>query len=57
MKIPNRKWIESNSVPIVMDDVRCDEDDEDITDCSGKLVSHNCGHSEDIWLICREQGK
>ena len=38
---------------IVMDDVHCNEDDKNISNCSARLMSHNCGHDEDIWLQCK----
>ena len=40
-------------MPIVMDDVQCNEDDKNISNCSARLMSHSCGHGEDIWLQCQ----
>ena len=48
-----RSWLDNNTVPIVMDKVKCDDDDMDISDCSATLMSHDCDHSEDIWLHCK----
>ena len=36
-----------------MDDVQCNEDDKNISNCRAKLMSHNCGHDQDIWLQCK----
>ena len=36
-----------------MDDVQCNEDDKNISNCSARLMSHNCGHYGDIWLQCK----
>ena len=40
-----------------MDDVKCKEKDNSITDCRFSLIdiSRNCDHDDDIWLLC--QGK
>ena len=48
-----RGWLENNTVPIVMDDVRCDEDDTNISNCSVSFISHNCDHRFDVWLQCK----
>ena len=45
--------MDDNSVPVVMDNVRCGEDVKDISDCRFVSMSHNCDHSEDIWLQCK----
>ena len=36
-----------------MDDVQCNEDDKNISNCRARLMSHNCDHGEDIWLQCK----
>ena len=36
-----------------MDDVRCDEDDKNISDCSAIFSNHNCKRSDNIWLQCK----
>jgi len=38
---------------IVMDDVSCNGDEWDLTACSYSS-SHNCGHGEDVGVICEE---
>ena len=49
----HRTWLDENSVPVVMDNVRCAEDVKDISECRFISMSHNCNHSEDIWLQCK----
>ena len=36
-----------------MDNVRCDEDDEKITDCSFDLSKRYHRHEYDTWLLCQ----
>ena len=36
-----------------MDDVLCNEDDKNISNCRARLMLHNCGHGKDIWLQCK----
>ena len=36
-----------------MDDVQCNEDDKNISNCNARLMSHDCGHVKDIWLMCK----
>ena len=48
-----RSWLQEHEVPIVMTDVMCFEDDKNISDCSASFISHDCDHSEDIWLQCK----
>ena len=48
-----RTWLNDNSAPVVMDNVRCGEDVKDISECRYVSMSHNCDHSEDIWLQCK----
>ena len=40
-----------------MDDVLCDEEDQKITDCRARVVINDCGHKEDVWLNCKEEGE
>ena len=40
-------------MPIVIDDIQCNEDDENISNCRARRMSHNCRHGEDIWLQCK----
>ena len=49
----HRTWLNDNSVPVVMDNMRCGEDVKDISECRYISMSHNCDHSEDIWLQCK----
>ena len=38
---------------IMMDDLACRGDEATLFDCSGNdHFSHNCGHSEDAWVVC-----
>ena len=48
-----RNWLDDNNVPIVIDNVDCNEDDKSISNCSARLISHNCGHEKNIWLQCK----
>ena len=48
-----RDWLEDNDVSIVMDDIQCNEDDKNISNCRARLMLHNCGHGKDIWLQCK----
>ena len=45
-----------NSVPIVMNRVKCDESDENMTKCSVNAhyppAVRYCDHKEDVWLDC-----
>ena len=50
-----RSWFDENDVPIVMDNVKCNRNDENISDCGAIFSTHNCDHREKIWLHC--QGK
>ena len=36
-----------------MDDVQCNEDEKNVSNCRARLMLHNCGHGEDIWLQCK----
>ena len=36
-----------------MDDVKCDEDDKNISDCKASFIRHNCNQEENIWLQCK----
>ena len=36
-----------------MDDIQCNDDDKNISDCRARLRLHNCGHGKDIWLQCK----
>ena len=36
-----------------MGDIQCNEDDKNISNCSARLMLHNCGHGKDIWLQCK----
>ena len=36
-----------------MDDIQCNEDDKNISNCRARLISHYCRHDEDIWLQCK----
>jgi hypothetical protein len=47
----NYIW-ESNSNDILMDDVWCNGDEYDLSYCS-YTTNHNCGHSEDVGVICQ----
>ena len=40
-----------------MDDVLCDEEDRKITDCRARVVINDCGHNENVWLNCKEEGE
>jgi len=41
--------------PIWLDDVDCDGSETSITDCGhGSWGSHNCGHYEDVSIVCFE---
>ena len=42
------------SLDIILDDVRCSNDDWDSCTYS---FSHSCGHSEDVFLACTADGK
>ena len=43
--------------PIFLDDVGCDGDEPNLDGCTRNRVSvHNCVHSEDAGVICRQQG-
>ena len=43
----------SSNVPIWLDDVDCDSFDTALLSCNHRGVgSHNCGHSEDVGLVC-----
>ena len=48
-----RSWFDENEVPIVMDNVKCDEDDKNILDCSASFIRHNCNQEQNIWLQCK----
>ena len=39
--------------PIHMDEVRCNGSEPRVSDCQHE-DTHNCGHKEDIGVICRE---
>lgn len=39
---------------IAMDDVSCNGDEADLTWC-GYTTNHNCGHSEDVGVICMDE--
>ena len=42
---------------IWLDDVDCDEYDQNIADCgSNGWGVHNCGHFEDVGVICGDRG-
>ena len=41
----------SSNLPILMDDVRCSGTEPNIGYCS-RSASHNCGHSEDVGVVC-----
>ena len=52
----NRSWLDGNAVPIVMNDVKCGEDDKNIMDCSYTLImpiSWRCHHGNDVALQCK----
>ena len=43
-----------SSLPILLDDVKCDGSESDIFSCPHRPVGeHNCGHSEDVGLLCQ----
>ena len=48
-----RTWLDDNSVPVLMDNVRCGEDVKDISECRFISMSQNCDHREDIWIQCK----
>ena len=37
---------------IILDDVRCTGKEKRIAECSHKVMTHSCGHSEDAGVIC-----
>ena len=45
----NRSWLDGNAVPIVMNDVKCGEDDKNIMDCSYT----QCHHGSNVALQCK----
>ena len=57
-------WISSNywrdiqdSYPIVLDSVRCSEEDVSFSNCSFQGPRFNSDHREDVFLVCGRQGK
>ena len=48
-----RIWLDENAVPIAMDELQCNEDNDNIKDCSARFISHECDHSDDLWLQCK----
>jgi len=42
----------NGNLPIVLDDVDCDGDESNILYCDVEH-SHNCGHHEDVTLVCQ----
>ena len=46
----NGVW-ESGTGKIMMDDVNCEGDEANLEECRW-VASHNCGHSEDVGVIC-----
>ena len=41
--------------PIMFDDLRCNGNEPDISECPSRgWFTHNCGHSEDAGVSCRE---
>ena len=36
-----------------MNDVHCDEDDQNFSNCSADFLSGVCDHTQVIWLDCR----
>ena len=52
----NRGWLDGVAVPIGMNNIKCDEDDEKITDCNYTLImpiSWSCDHGKDVALQCK----
>ena len=39
-------------VPIVLDNAVCDGSENNLQECPGTWGTHNCGHTEDVWLKC-----
>ena len=42
--------------PIIMDDVDCESNVDNLASCSSRSSSHNCGHHEDVLLDCYQDG-
>ena len=38
--------------PILLDNVQCTGTEQNLTECL-HLTDHNCGHSEDVGVLCR----
>lgn len=39
--------------PIWMDDLSCDESSNSVEDCGVQWGIHDCGHNEDVALVCQ----
>ena len=50
--------IGTTSTPIILDNVQCNGTEERLIDCNhAGALTHNCGHSEDVAVVCNTEGK
>ena len=51
------KHFSKGSGPIILDDVQCTGNEENIADCKHNgYKKHNCQHTEDAGVICGDPG-
>ena len=46
------EYYEQADLPILVDDVQCDEWTKHISECEARMFEHDCSKSENIWLKC-----
>ena len=58
MDASNKFEVGDYSTPILLDNVQCNGTEKKLIDCEHSgLTSHNCGHSEDVAVVCTTEGK